>query len=71
MPLSPPNISKNELRKAYLDLIKKYHSDKCQDNPERAKEYEEISKLIISAYYNIEKQVFPEDQYKKEYETED
>lgn len=44
------NSTKEEIKKAYLREIKKWHPDKFQNEPEKALEAEAKSKAIIEAY---------------------
>jgi hypothetical protein len=47
-------IYKVELKQKYLALIKKYHSDNCQHDQNMMKVYEEITKIIIKTYNQLE-----------------
>jgi hypothetical protein len=48
------SISKTELKQKYLALIKKYHSDNCPHDENMMRIYEEISKIIIKSYNELE-----------------
>ena len=52
------NFTRNELKQSYYSLIKKYHTDNCQNDENKARVYEEITKIIISSYHNIDKTLF-------------
>lgn len=46
------------MKSNYYRLIKKYHSDNCQEDEKKAKIYEEISKIIIRSYHELDKEKF-------------
>lgn len=47
-----------EVKNNYYRLIKKYHSDNCPNDESKAKLYEEISKIIIKSYHDLDKEKF-------------
>jgi curved DNA-binding protein CbpA len=51
------DLTKAELKQRYHSLIKKYHSDNCQHDESKLKVYEEITKIIIKAYHELDKRV--------------
>jgi len=50
-------LSRNDIKQRYYSLIKKYHTDNCQNDAEKAQEYEEITKIIISSYHALDKKL--------------
>lgn len=50
-------LSRNDIKQRYYSLIKKYHSDNCQNDPAKAEEYEEITKIIISSYRALDEKI--------------
>jgi hypothetical protein len=52
------NPSIDQIKQNYYRLIKKYHSDNCQNDQEKAKLYEEITKIVIKSYHAIDKRLY-------------